>query len=42
MMEETTPRTSAGWKPHSTFAEEMGVNYNDKVANEATVTQVEV
>lgn len=42
MMEETTPRTSAGWKPHSTFAEEMGVNYDDKVANEATVTQVEV
>jgi sugar porter (SP) family MFS transporter len=42
MMEETTPRTSAGWKPHSTFAEEMGVTYNDKVATEATVAQVEV
>jgi sugar porter (SP) family MFS transporter len=25
MLEETTPRTSAGWKPHSTFAGEMGL-----------------
>ncbi|KAJ5595421.1 uncharacterized protein N7459_001629 [Penicillium hispanicum] len=25
MMEETTPRTSAGWKPHTTFADEMGL-----------------
>lgn len=25
MMEETTPRTSAKWKPHSTFASEMGL-----------------
>ncbi|KAI8721580.1 MFS domain-containing protein [Fusarium sp. LHS14.1] len=24
MMEETTPRTSAKWKPHTTFAETMG------------------
>lgn len=23
MMEETTPRTSAGWKPHETFATKM-------------------
>lgn len=23
MLEETTPRTSTGWKPHSTFAAEM-------------------
>lgn len=23
MMEETTPRTSRKWKPHSTFADEM-------------------
>jgi hypothetical protein len=23
MLEETTPRTSAKWKPHSTFAAEM-------------------
>lgn len=28
MMEETTPRTSSKWKPHSTFAAEMG--YTDK------------
>ena len=25
MMEETTPRTSAGWKPTTTFAAEMGL-----------------
>ena len=25
MMEETTPRTSAKWVPHSTFAQEMGL-----------------
>ncbi|KAJ5166272.1 Major facilitator-type transporter ecdD [Penicillium canariense] len=42
MMEETTPRTSAGWKPHSTFAEEMGVTYSEKVIAAPTVAQVEV
>lgn len=26
MMEETTPRTSAKWKPTTTFANEMGIN----------------
>ena len=25
MLEETTPRTSSKWKPHSTFASEMGL-----------------
>jgi len=25
MMEETTPRTSAGWQPKSTFASDMGL-----------------
>lgn len=25
MMEETTPRTSSKWKPHSTFAAQMGL-----------------
>lgn len=25
MMEETTPRTSSKWKPHTTFAAEMGL-----------------
>lgn len=24
MLEETTPRTSAAWKPHDTFASKMG------------------
>ncbi|CEJ59623.1 Putative Sugar transporter family protein [Penicillium brasilianum] len=42
MMEETTPRTSAGWKPHSTFAEQMGVNYDEKVVGEPHVAQIEV
>lgn len=34
MMEETTPRTSAKWKPHGTFAADMGLtekDINDKV-----------
>jgi hypothetical protein len=25
MMEESTPRTSAKWRPHSTFAQEKGM-----------------
>jgi SP family sugar:H+ symporter-like MFS transporter len=25
MLEETTPRTSAKWKPHTTFASHMGL-----------------
>ena len=25
MLEETTPRTSAKWKPHTTFASELGL-----------------
>lgn len=25
MLEETTPRQSSKWKPHSTFAEDMGM-----------------
>lgn len=24
MLEETTPRTSAKWRPHDTFAQQMG------------------
>ena len=27
MMEETNARHSASWKPHSTFAEEMGLTH---------------
>jgi sugar porter (SP) family MFS transporter len=30
MMEETTPRTSAKWKPHETFASTMGTDFLDK------------
>ncbi|THC91479.1 hypothetical protein EYZ11_009062 [Aspergillus tanneri] len=36
MMEETTPRTSAKWKPHTTFAAEMGLTEKEisaKVGN---------
>ena len=29
MMEETTPRTSAKWKPHTTFAADMGFTEKD-------------
>lgn len=29
MMEESTPRTSAKWKPHDTFAHEMGMTEDD-------------
>ncbi|RDW80393.1 general substrate transporter-7 [Coleophoma crateriformis] len=31
MMEETTPRTSAKWVPHSTYASEMGLTGNGKM-----------
>ena len=33
-MEETTPRTSAGWKPHTTFAAEMGMTEKGTLAPE--------
>ncbi|PYH86677.1 putative MFS monosaccharide transporter [Aspergillus uvarum CBS 121591] len=38
MMEETTPRTSAGWKPHGTFASEMGIT--DKTVAEKAEAEV--
>ncbi|KAJ5984801.1 hypothetical protein N7522_011997 [Penicillium canescens] len=41
MMEETTPRTSAKWKPHSTFTAEIGLVDEKKVVG-PTVTQQEV
>jgi hypothetical protein len=28
-MEETTPRTSAKWKPHTTYAADMGITGKD-------------
>ncbi|KAL2820100.1 general substrate transporter [Aspergillus granulosus] len=33
MMEETTPRTSAKWKPHGTYAAEMGLTSKDVAMN---------
>lgn len=34
MLEETTPRTSAKWVPHSTFADDMGFTKDpEKVAH---------
>lgn len=41
MMEETTPRTSSKWTPHSTFADEMGLT-DDKTGHAPQVTQQEV
>ncbi|PQE20590.1 monosaccharide transporter protein [Rutstroemia sp. NJR-2017a BBW] len=32
MLEETTPRTSAAWVPHNTFASEMGVTEKGELA----------
>lgn len=40
MMEETTPRTSAKWKPTTTFAEQMGVNEKGEL-NPELVAEVE-
>ncbi|KAK5167402.1 uncharacterized protein LTR77_007101 [Saxophila tyrrhenica] len=36
MMEETTPRTSAKWKPTTTFASEMGIKEGGKLDGEVT------
>ncbi|KAK4501541.1 hypothetical protein PRZ48_007350 [Zasmidium cellare] len=36
MMEETTPRTSAKWKPTTTFASEMGMKEGEKLDVEVT------
>ncbi|PYH89052.1 high affinity monosaccharide transporter [Aspergillus ellipticus CBS 707.79] len=41
MMEETTPRTSAGWQPHGTFSAEMGFTGKD-VAEKAIAVHQEV
>jgi hypothetical protein len=40
MLEETTPRTSSKWVPHSTFAADMGLTDKGTLAEEV-VTQVE-
>ena len=34
MMEETTPRTSAKWRPHQTFATQVGINEKGELAPE--------
>ena len=34
MMEETTPRNSAKWVPHSTFAADMGISEKGVLAPE--------
>ncbi|KAL3437117.1 general substrate transporter [Aspergillus tetrazonus] len=39
MMEETTPRTSAKWKPHGTFAAEMGMTEKDVTQTVEDVAQ---
>ena len=36
MMEETTPRTSAKWRPTTTFASEMGIKEGQKLDTEVT------
>jgi hypothetical protein len=35
MLEETTPRTSAKWVPHSTFAADMGMADKGELAPDA-------
>jgi hypothetical protein len=43
MLEETSPRTSAGWVPHSTFAADMGlVNTDEKSTTAEGIETVEV
>ncbi|KAE8372305.1 general substrate transporter [Aspergillus bertholletiae] len=41
MMEETTPRTSAKWKPHGTFAADMGLTEKD-ISDKVNVAHREV
>ena len=43
MLEESTPRTSAKWVPHSTFAEDMGLTHKgvDLTQGHIGVTPVE-
>ncbi|KAL4782732.1 general substrate transporter [Aspergillus varians] len=39
MMEETTPRTSAKWKPHTTYASDMGITEKDVTTTVEDVAQ---
>lgn len=36
-MEETTPRTSAKWRPHTTYAADMGMKGGEKL--DANITE---
>ncbi|KAL4865828.1 hypothetical protein BDV12DRAFT_145146 [Aspergillus spectabilis] len=42
MMEETTPRTSAGWKPHTTYAADMGITEKDVTLTVEDVAQQKI
>lgn len=42
MLEETTPRTSAKWVPHSTYAADMGFTDKAAVTNVENTTKEEV
>jgi hypothetical protein len=43
MLEETSPRTSAKWVPHSTFAADMGlVNRSENKSGDEAAETVEV
>lgn len=42
MMEETTPRKSSSWVPHSTFARDMGLANEDHVGHKNDVGHAEV
>jgi hypothetical protein len=39
MLEETTPRTSAKWVPHSTYAADMGYVEEKTVAGDAAAQE---
>jgi len=41
MLEETTPRTSAAWVPHETFAAHQGLTEKGELKSEAEVTNTE-
>jgi hypothetical protein len=41
MLEETTPRTSTKWVPHSTFAQEMGLTEKGITVAGSPATEIE-
>ena len=42
MMEETTPRTSANWRPTATFASQMGIGADGTLQSEVALLQRDV